>query len=176
MPIYEVNGCKPVIGSGTWIAPSAEIIGDVTIGKNCYIGFGAVIRADFGPITIGDQTLIEENCVIHNGKSTRIGSQVIVGHMAMIHDAVIHDRCLIGMKSMICDLAEIGPDSIAAEQTLVQTGQKIPPGTIYAGSPARYVKDVMEHHKKRLLKGLEQYMTLIDQYRKSFQPVTGSTD
>jgi carbonic anhydrase/acetyltransferase-like protein (isoleucine patch superfamily) len=74
MPIYELNQIRPVIGDGTWIAPSADIIGDVTIGTNCYIGFGAVIRGGFGPIIIGNETLIEDNVVIHTASGTEIGT------------------------------------------------------------------------------------------------------
>lgn len=174
MPIYEINHKKPVIGNNTWIAPSADIIGNVTIGDDCYIGFNAVIRADFGPIAIGSQTLVEEGCVIHNGRQTTIGSRVIIGHMAMIHDATIHNNCLIGMKSMICDLAVMEENSVVAEQSLVRTGQTIPSGKIYAGSPAAYLKDVMPHHKKRHLQGIAQYMDLIRQYRNTFKNIPAS--
>ena len=83
MPLYEFNGKKPSVGEGTWIAPSAEIIGDVTIGKNCYIGFGAIIRGDFGPIEIGNESAIEESVNIHTAERVKIGNRVIVGHMAM---------------------------------------------------------------------------------------------
>ena len=106
MPLYELNNIKPSIGEGTWIAPSAEIIGDVTIGKNCYIGFGAVIRGDFGPIIIGNEALIEDNVVIHTATRTEIGNRVIVDHLAMIHDAIIEDSSLVGMKAMICEGAQ----------------------------------------------------------------------
>ncbi len=171
MPIYEVNHKKPVIGKGTWVAPTAQIIGDVTIGQNCYIGFGAIIRADLGPITIGDQTLVEENTVIHNGTKTDIGNQVIIGHMVMIHDAIIHDHCLIGMKSMICDNAVINTNSVIAEQSLVRTGQVIPSGKIYAGSPAQFVKKVQPHHKKSFDEGIQTYMDLIKKYHTTFKEI-----
>jgi carbonic anhydrase/acetyltransferase-like protein (isoleucine patch superfamily) len=171
MPLYEIDNKKPNIGQGTWIAPSAEIIGDVTIGKECYIGFGAIIRADFGPITIGSQTLVEEGTVIHNGTKTIIGNRVIIGHMVMIHDAVIHDNCLIGMKSMICDNAVIKKNAIVAEQSLVRTGQIIPSGKIYAGSPAQYVKDVQAHHKTSFDAGIDLYMDLIKKYHTTFKKI-----
>ena len=87
MPVYEFAGKRPKIGRGTWIAPSAEIIGDVEIGESCYIGFQAVLRADFGSIRIGNESLVEENVVIHTAKQTILGNRVIIGHMAMIHDA-----------------------------------------------------------------------------------------
>ncbi len=78
MPIYEIDGQSPQIGQGTWVAPSAEIIGNVEIGDNCYIGFGAIIRGDFGKIIIGNETLVEESVVIHTAELTDIGNKVIM--------------------------------------------------------------------------------------------------
>ncbi len=169
MPLYEFNNLKPSVGEGTWVAPSAVIIGNVTIGKNCYIGFGAVIRADFGPIIIGNESLIEENVVIHTATRTQIGSRVIVGHMAMIHDAIIEDSTLIGMKAMICEGAIIAEGSIIAEQTLVIKNQKIKPGRIYAGSPAKFKKEVSKHHQDMHNLGIQAYLELIQQYHKALK-------
>ncbi|MBC2716346.1 MAG: gamma carbonic anhydrase family protein [Desulfobacteraceae bacterium] len=171
MPLYEFNNLKPTVGAGTWIAPSAEIIGNVTIGKNCYIGFGAVIRGDFGPIIIGNESLIEENVVIHTATCTEIGNRVIVGHMAMIHDAIIKDGSLVGMKAMICEGVVIGEGSIIAEQTLVIKNQQIPPGKIYAGSPAELKKEVSEHHREMLHLGVQAYIELIQLYHQTLKPV-----
>jgi len=171
MPVYQIDGKAPVIGKGSWIAPSAEIIGDVTIGRDCYIGFGAVIRGDFGSIRIGDETLVEENVVIHTAGHTEIGSRVIIGHMAMIHDAVIQDSALIGMKSMICEGAFIGKGSIVAEQTLVRKNQQVPAGKIIAGSPGALVRDVEPRHEKMLEFGTMVYLELIRKYHKSFQKI-----
>ena len=168
MPLYEFNNSKPKIGEGTWIAPSAEIIGNVTIGRNCFIGFGAVIRGDFGPITIGNETLIEDNVVIHTAIRTEIGNRVIVGHMAMIHDAVIYNNSLIGMKAMICVGAVVGEGSIIAEQTLVIKNQNILPGKIYAGFPAVIKGDVTGKHRDTLAFGIQAYAVLIKGYHDSF--------
>ena len=171
MAIYEIGGKKPLIGKGTWVAPSAQIIGDVTIGKDCFIGFGAIIRGDFGPILIGDNTLIEENVVIHTGTRVIIGNRVIIGHLAMIHDAVIHDNCLVGMKSMICDNAVIHKNSILAEQSLVRKNQVIPEGKLCAGAPAVPLKNVESHHRDQFDIGLNKYMELIKQYNTSFKKI-----
>jgi phenylacetic acid degradation protein len=171
MPVYEINGQQPVIGDGTWIAPSADIIGNVKIGANCYIGFGAVIRGDFGSIVIGDGTLVEDNVVIHVGTKAEIGNRVIIGHMAMIHDAVIKDCSLIGMMSMICDGAVIDQWTIIAEQSLVKKNQRIPREKIYAGSPAREIGDLTERHKEGLVSGQQVYMDLIADYAASFKRV-----
>jgi len=171
MPIYELNNKRPVIGAGTWVAPSAEIIGDVEIGMDSYIGFGAVIRADFGRIEIGSGTLIEENVVIHSGSIVKIGDKVIIGHMVMIHDAIINDRALVGMKSMICDGATIGEWAIVAEQSLVKNNQAIPPGKIFAGSPAREIGDLTERHRSKLITGQQAYADMIGQYFKTFKRI-----
>jgi len=171
MPIYEIEGKSPQIGRGTWMAPSAEIIGDVEIGENCYIGFGAIIRGDFGKIIIGNQSLVEEGVVIHTAELTEIGNKVIIGHLAMIHDATIHDRALIGMKAMICEYATIGEWSIIAEQSLVRKQTTIPPGKIAAGSPAKVVGDVGKDHRERLANGLQAYLQLIGSYHHSFKQI-----
>ena len=170
MPIYEIQGKSPQIGQGTWVAPSAEIIGDVEIGDNCYIGFGAIIRGDFGKIKIGNESLVEECVVIHTAELTEIGNKVIIGHMAMIHDAKIHDEALIGMKSMICELVTIGEMSIVAEQSLVRKQTRIPAGKIIAGSPARVVGNVGKKHRERLVRGHNAYLNLISAYHNSFRP------
>jgi phenylacetic acid degradation protein len=171
VPIYEIEGKSPQVGKGTWMAPSAEIIGDVEIGENCYIGFGAIIRGDFGKIIIGNQSLVEEGVVIHTAELTQIGNKVIIGHLAMIHDATIHDRALIGMKAMICEYATIGEWSIIAEQSLVRRQTTIPPGKIAAGSPARVVGDVGKDHRERLANGLQAYLQLIGSYHHSFKQI-----
>jgi len=171
MPLYEINNKKPVVGKGTWVAPSAEIIGDVVIGKNCYIGFGAIIRGDFGRIVIGDETLVEENVVIHSGSLVEIGNNVTIGHMVMIHDAVIKERALIGMMSMICNGSVINEWTIVAEQSLVKSNQIIPAGKIYAGSPAREIGDLRERHKSNLIVGQQAYADMIDQYHKTFKKI-----
>ena len=171
MPIYEIENKRPIIGEGTWIAPSADIVGDVTIGKNCFVGYGAVVRGDFGKIIIGDETLVEENVVIHCARSVEIKDKVIIGHMVMIHDAVIERRSLIGMMSMICDGATIGDWTILAEQSLVRKNQTIPSGKIYAGSPAREVGNLTERHRNRMRSGLRSYAGLIQKYHKTFKRI-----
>lgn len=171
MPLYEINGKRPEIGDNTWIAPSAEIIGDVTIGSNCYIGFGAIIRGDFGKITVGNQSLVEEDVVIHCAFEVNVGNRVILGHKVMLHDATVQDNSLIGMQSMICDFSTIQSEAIVAEQSLVLKKQVIPSGKIYAGSPAKEVGDVTTRHKERFDLGIEAYSQLREQYLKSFKRV-----
>ena len=169
MPIYELEGKSPQIGKGTWVAPSAEIIGDVEIGENCYIGFGAIMRGDFGKIKIGNESLVEECVVIHTAKLTEIGDRVIIGHMAMIHDATIHDGALIGMKAMICESATIGETAIIAEHSTVRKKIHIPPGKIAAGSPARVVGNATEDQREALALGISAYQHLLGSYHSRFR-------
>ena len=171
MPIYEINNKRPVVGNGAWIAPSAEIIGDVEIGHDSFVGFGAVIRADFGRILIGSGTLVEENVVIHSGSIVEIGDMVIIGHMVMIHDAVIKNRALVGMKSMICDGASIGEWAIVAEQSLIKKNQVVPAGKIFAGSPAKEIGNVTERHRSKLIDDQQAYADMIKQYFTKFKRI-----
>ncbi len=171
MPLYELNNIKPDVGAGTWVAPTAAVIGDVTIGKNCYIGFGAIIRGDLGPIIIGDETAVEDNVVIHTAVRTEIGNRVIIGHLATVHDATIHDGTLIGIKSMIAQDSVIGENSIIAEQSMVRKNQIIPPGKLYAGSPAAAIGDMEQEHIDALVRGAQVYVDLADQYNRTLKKI-----
>lgn len=148
MPIYEINGRRPVIGRGSWIAPAAQIIGDVKIGDNCYIGHGAVIRGDYGTVVIGNGTAVEEMVMIHSrpGGITEIGESVTIGHMAMIHNCTLHDNCVIGMNSTVTNYSDIGEWSIIGEHALIKSRQVVPPRKIYAGVPAVEKGDVQQKH------------------------------
>lgn len=164
MAIYEINGKKPVIEESVWIAPNATVIGDVHIGKGCYIGFGAVIRGDFGSIVIGDGSIIEDNVVIHAAQATRIGNGVIVAHQALIHDAVIGDNVLIGMQALVGSRVVVGAHAIVAEKSHLRDGTVVDAGTIVAGQPAAPVKKATEVHRQALAFGREAYAALRGQY------------
>lgn len=148
MPIYEVNQKRPVIGRYTWIAPTAQVIGDVTIGNGCYIGYGAIIRGDFGSVIIGNNTAVEEGVMIHSRPRgvTTIGESVTIGHLAMIHDCILNNYCVIGMSSTITSHSEVGEWAIIAEHSLIKSNQIVPPRKIYAGAPAIEKGDVQQRH------------------------------
>jgi phenylacetic acid degradation protein len=171
MPVYAFDGKRPVIGEGTWIAPNAYVIGDVHIGKRCYIGFGAIIRGDFGSIVIGDESAIEEGVVIHCPVRTTIGNRVIAGHMAMIHNATIQDCALIGMQAMICDNSVIGEWAIIAEKSMVMKGTTLAGKKIYRGIPAEETGDLQKRHYDYLSFGQLAYVDLAERYSKSFERI-----
>ena len=162
MSIYEFEKKKPNIGSGTFVFNSADVIGDVIIGENCYIGPGARIRGDYGSIQIGSNTAIEENVVIHArpDEITTIGDNVTVGHASIIHNAIIHDWAVIGMGAIISDWAEIGKWAVVAEGAVVKNKQKIPNKAIAVGVPAKIVSEISMDYQKQWTKYKQIYSDL----------------
>ncbi|MEG1634107.1 MAG: gamma carbonic anhydrase family protein [Rikenellaceae bacterium] len=143
--IKEVRGFTPKIGEDTYLAETATIIGDVTIGKECSIWFGAVLRGDVNTITIGNKVNIQDGAVIHTlykRSITTIGNNVSIGHNAVVHGATIEDNCLIGMGAVVLDNAVIEKGSIVAANALILTGTRVEAGTIWAGVPAKKIKSV----------------------------------
>jgi carbonic anhydrase/acetyltransferase-like protein (isoleucine patch superfamily) len=162
MTIYEFDKKKPNIGKGTFIFNSADIIGDVIIGENCYIGPGARIRGDYGSIKIGNNTAVEENVVIHARpkEKTSIGNNVTIGHAAIIHNAIIDDWAIIGMGSIVSDWAEIGKWAVVAEGALVKNKQKISDKAIAVGVPAKVISEVTKEYIKQWAKYKKIYTDL----------------
>lgn len=143
--IKSVRGFTPEIGKDCFLADNAVVIGDVVIGEGCSIWFGAVLRGDVNSIRIGNGTNIQDGTVIHTlyqRSTTTIGDNVSVGHNVTIHGAEIKDNALIGMGSVVLDHAVVGEGAIVAAGSVVLSKTVIPPNTIWAGVPAKYVKDV----------------------------------
>ena len=148
--LYKFDGKQPSVGKGTYISHSAEIIGDVDIGDNCYIGHGVIVRGDYGRIEIGDGTALEEGVIIHAPPEDTgcIGQKATVGHGAIIHGKRIGDMAVIGMGAVISIWSEIGEWSIIAEGSVVRMKKVIPPDTVAAGNPARIVRKVKLRDKE----------------------------
>ena len=143
--IRKVRGFTPKIGEGTFLADNAVVVGDVTIGDECSIWFGAVLRGDVNTITLGNRVNVQDGSVLHTlyQKSTiEIGNDVSIGHNVTIHGAKIHDMALIGMGSVVLDDAEIGEGAIIAAGSVVLSGTKVGPHELWAGSPAKFKKMV----------------------------------
>ncbi len=143
--IRNVRGFTPKIGHGTFLADNAVVVGDVTIGDECSIWFGAVLRGDVNTITLGNRVNVQDGSVLHTlyQKSTiEIGDDVSIGHNVTIHGAKIHDMALIGMGSVVLDDAEIGEGAIIAAGSVVLSGTKVGPHELWAGSPAKFKKMV----------------------------------
>lgn len=143
--ILPIGDIWPVIGRDVFVAPNATLIGDLEIGDESSVWFGAVLRADIGSIRIGARTNIQDLACVHltNGLSnTTIGDDVTVGHGAILHGCSVGDRCLIGMGSIILDNAVIGEGSLVAAGSLVPPRMVIPPRSLVRGSPAKVVREV----------------------------------
>ena len=143
--IKSVRGFTPQIGEDCFLADNAAIIGDVVIGEGCSIWFGTVLRGDVNSIRIGNGTNIQDGSVIHTlyqRSTTVIGDNVAVGHNVTIHGAEIRDNALIGMGSVVLDHAVVGEGAIVAAGSVVTGKTVIPPHTLWAGVPAKYIKDV----------------------------------
>lgn len=142
----EIRGKSPVIGERAYLAESAAVIGDVTVGDDCSIWFGAVLRADVGAIRIGDRVNIQDNAVLHatyDRSECIIGNDVSIGHGANVHGAIIGDDVIIGMGAIVMDNTVVAPGTIIAAGAVVPANQKLEPG-IYAGIPARRIREGSE--------------------------------
>jgi carbonic anhydrase/acetyltransferase-like protein (isoleucine patch superfamily) len=145
--IFPVNGIEPKTGKDCFIAPNATIVGDVIMGDDCSIWFNAVIRGDVNSIRLGNKVNVQDGAVIHcTFEKTKaiIGNNVSIGHNAIVHGCVIENNVLIGMGAIVMDNAHVGSNSIVAAGAVVLENTKIEPGSIYAGVPARKVKDISE--------------------------------
>jgi carbonic anhydrase/acetyltransferase-like protein (isoleucine patch superfamily) len=150
--ILPVKGISPQIPATCFIAPNATVVGDVIMGEDCSIWFNAVVRGDVNCIRIGNKVNIQDGACIHctyEKTKANIGNNVSIGHNAIVHGCTVADNVLIGMGAIIMDNASIGENSIIAAGAVVLEGTEVPPGSIFAGVPAKKVKDI----SPELLKG-----------------------
>ncbi len=156
--IKKVRGKTPQVGKNTFLAETAVLIGDVTVGENCSIWYGAVLRGDVNKIVVGDRTNIQDGAVLHtlydqspNPSQTIIGSDVSIGHNAIIHGAVIEDGCLIGMGATLLDNVYVPSGCIVAANSLVLSNARLEPNSVYAGVPAKKVKEITPDQRRDII-------------------------
>lgn len=144
MPLYRIAGQAPQLGEGAWVAPSADVIGDARLGAGASVWFGAVIRADNTPITVGEGSNVQEGAMLHSdpGAPLTVGAEVTVGHHAILHGCTIGDRVLIGMGATVLNRATIGEDCLVGAGALVTEGKSFPPGSLIVGAPARIARQL----------------------------------
>ncbi len=164
--IYEFEGRMPKIDKTAYLSPEATVIGNVRIGKQVWIGPGAVLRGDYGKILVGDKSCIEDNCVCHarEGMKCTIGKNVTVGHGAILHTCTVKDNAVIGMGAIVSDWAEIGRWAILGEGAVVKRNQKIPAGKVAVGLPAKVVGEVTEARKEEITAYKAIYVGLAKRY------------
>jgi carbonic anhydrase/acetyltransferase-like protein (isoleucine patch superfamily) len=164
--LYRFDARQPAVGNDSYVSELARVIGDVVIGANCYIGHGAILRADYGRIEIGDGTAVEEGAILHAPPDdvNRFGRRVAIGHGAIVHSKSIGDRAVVGMGAVVSIWSEIGDWAIVAESSVVKLKQTIPPQVAAAGNPARVVRPVNEKDKEFWNWGKQLYIDLARKY------------
>ncbi len=143
--VRDVKGVHPTIGKDCYLAENCTIVGDVEMGDECSVWFGAVVRGDVNSIKMGNKVNIQDNAVIHctyEKHPTVLGNNVSVGHNAIVHGCTLHDNVLVGMGAIVMDQVVVESNSIIAAGAVVLEGTHIESGSIYAGVPAKKVKDI----------------------------------
>jgi len=164
--ILKFKEYYPSIASSAWVAPSADVIGQVTIGENSSVWFQCVLRSDVNKTVIGKNTNIQDLSMIHTDvdSQTIIGDNVTIGHKVMLHGCKIEDNCLIGMSATILDNAVIGKGSIVGANSLVTSGKVFPPNSLIMGSPAKVVKQLNDEDEQKLIKHAAHYVDYKNDY------------
>lgn len=172
--LHTFKGVSPSLGEKTWVAPSADVIGDVTCGEDCSIWFGCVLRADVHFIKIGNRVNIQDLSMLHvthfkkadrsDGNPTIIEDDVTIGHRVMLHGCTIKKACLIGMSATILDGAVIGEESIVGAGSLVTKGKVFPPRSLIVGSPAKVLRELNEQEVEELYASASRYVKFKEDY------------
>lgn len=158
----------PQLADDCWIADNAHVSGDVEIGSQSSIWFGASMRGDTDKIRIGNQTNIQDLCCLHGdpGFPCIIGDRVTVGHAAIVHGATVQSDCLIGIGAIILNGATISSGSIVAAGALVPEGKLIPPNSLVMGMPAKVIRETTDQDREKITRGTEHYVALSREYMK----------
>lgn len=161
---------EPNIDPGAFVAPGAQLYGDVTIGDGVFVLFGVVIRAELDRIEVGAHTNIQDNSVLHCDEDMPcvLGTRVTVGHSAVVHGALVGDRCLIGIGAKLLNRSRLGEGAWLASGSVLPEGREIPPWTLGMGIPARPVRELTAAEVERANEGVDHYQELMRRYRALF--------
>ncbi len=167
--LLEHKGKRPTIGNNVFIAPTAVVIGNVTIKDNASIWYGTVVRGDRDAITIGENTNIQDNCTLHvdPGKPLSIGDNVSVGHGAVVHGCTVDDDCLIGIEAVVLNGAHILKGSVVASGAVVRERQAVGPFHLVAGIPAQLKKELNESILEKNRATVRTYLKLAGEHRQN---------
>ena len=168
MPVHPYNGIWPRIHDSAWIAPGAQIIGDVEIGPESSVWFNCVVRGDVHHVRIGARTNIQDGSIIHVSTGTHptlIGDDVLVGHMALLHGCTLESRAFVGLGAIVMDGAVVEGDAMLAAGSLLAPGKRLPGGELWTGRPARFTRTLSEAEIAFNRTGAPHYVEVARHYR-----------
>ncbi|MDH6168219.1 carbonic anhydrase/acetyltransferase-like protein (isoleucine patch superfamily) [Variovorax boronicumulans] len=173
MALYELDGVAPQLGTGAWVADSAEVIGNVKLGENASIWFGAVLRGDNETMTIGRNSNVQDMSMLHSdpGSPLTVGENVTIGHQVMLHGCTIGDNSLIGIQAVVLNNAKIGRNSIVGAGSVVTEGKEFPDNSLIFGSPAKVMRTISDEDAARLRHGSEHYVQNAVRYAKGLKKI-----
>jgi carbonic anhydrase/acetyltransferase-like protein (isoleucine patch superfamily) len=174
MAIYQLGDKKPVIPASCFIAESATIIGDVTLGERVSVLFGAVIRGDNDPITIGDGSNVQDNCVLHSdpGAPLIIGKGVTIGHCAMLHGCTVGDDSMIGIAAVVLNSTVIGKQCLVGAGAVVTERKNFPDRSVIFGSPAKVAREVTDDNIARIRMDTQSYVDRGAHYKANLKRIS----
>jgi phenylacetic acid degradation protein len=160
--VYAIDGITPVVDPSAFVHPSAVLIGDVIVAARAYIGPGASLRGDFGRIVVEEGANIQDSCLLHGfpDKDTVVGPESTIGHGAVLHGCVVGRGALVGMNAVVNDNAEVGEDAVVAALAFVKAEDRISPGTLVAGIPARALRSLTEQELRWKKDNMHLYQQL----------------
>ena len=175
MPLFSFEGHEPKISPTAWIAPTATIVGDVTVEDDASVWYGAVLRADFGPIIVRRGANVQDGSVLHGGADpvTEVGEGATIGHLCVVHGAVIGAEALIGNGATVLDGVRIGSRALIAAGATVPPGMNVPDGMMAVGLPAKVIGEVKGMALQWVEQNPELYRELARRHAASARPVTG---
>jgi carbonic anhydrase/acetyltransferase-like protein (isoleucine patch superfamily) len=167
MPIYAIGAKHPQLADPVWIAPNATIIGDVRLAKNVSVWWNATLRADNDPISIGENSNIQDGSTLHTdeGVPLTIGAGVTVGHMVMLHGCTVGDGCLIGIGSIVLNRAVIGRECLIGAGSVIPEGKEIPDRSLVIGTPGRVIRQLTDEDVARIRESADSYLAHAREYR-----------
>ncbi|MFC9682562.1 gamma carbonic anhydrase family protein [Streptomyces sp. NPDC056948] len=165
--ITGIGGREPQVDPEAFVAPTASVIGGVTLGAGASVWYGAVLRGDVESISVGASSNVQDNCTLHAdpGFPVTVGERVSIGHNAVVHGATVEDDCLIGMGATVLNGAVIGAGSLVAAQALVPQGMVVPPGSLVAGVPAKVRRELSEEERQGVTLNGTMYAELAKAHR-----------
>ncbi len=171
--MYQFEQWQPLLADDAYVAPSAQLIGQVFLAARSSVWFNAVIRADNDRIVIGCGSNVQDGAVLHTdpGLPLTIGDKVTIGHKAILHGCSVGDGCLIGMNSVILNRARIGKEVLIGANTLIAEDKEIPDGVLVLGSPGKIIRELSQEERQRLSWSAQVYIDKIARYRASLMPL-----